>query len=128
MFKGGIYWLFVNQKTHQACSPFDELHLYWTEDLNNPTWIPHKQNPIVSDVRKSRPAGDIIEENGKWYRPAQDSGLRYGHQVHLQEITVWTQEEYVERTVQTISPIRALGIHTLNKSKNGYWVDFYSKR
>lgn len=127
--KDGLYWLFINQKAHPACSPFDELNLYWTESIDEPNWYSHPQNPIVSDVRNSRPAGRPFQENGTWFRPAQDSGLRYGYQVQLQEIIKWTKDSYLEKTRNTISPKDdALGIHTLNKTNVGFWMDFYSRR
>ncbi|MBN3582527.1 hypothetical protein JYB64_09005 [Algoriphagus aestuarii] len=127
--KDGLFWLFVNQKSHDACSSFDELYLYWCTDLKNPTWNPHPQNPIVSDVTSARPAGKPFQENWKWFRPAQDSGLRYGHQVQIQEIVTWSKEEYQEKTIQTITPASGfLGIHTFNKTGQSAWIDFHSKR
>ena len=129
--KDGLYWLFVNQKAHSACSPFDELFLYYTDDIQNPTWQAHPVNPIVSDVRCSRPAGRIFEKDGKWFRPAQDSGLRYGHRIQIQEILVLTKEAYQEVRVQTLEPdsdSEALGIHTLNFGEKGAWLDFYYRR
>ena len=127
--KDGLYWLFVNQKAHSACSPFDELFLYFTEDIQHPHWQAHPKNPIVSDVRCSRPAGRIFEKAGRWYRPAQDSGLRYGHRIQIREILVLTKEEYQEATVQTIEPdAGTLGIHTLNFGGKGAWLDFYHRR
>lgn len=127
--KDGLYWLFVNQKAHSACSPFDELFLYFTEDIQHPHWQAHPKNPIVSDVRCSRPAGRIFEKAGRWYRPAQDSGLRYGHRIQIREILVLTKEEYQEATVQTIEPdAGTLGIHTLNFGEKGAWLDFYDRR
>lgn len=126
----GVYWLFVNQKAHPECSPFDELHLYFSESLEVPSWTPHPQNPIVSDVRKSRPAGRIFLQNGKLFRPAQDSGLRYGYRVHIQEIVCLTKTAYVEKTVQTLesAPDFALGVHTYNQGKLGVWIDLFRRK
>lgn len=129
--KDGLYWLFVNQKAHPACSPFDELFLYFTEDIHHPNWQAHPMNPIVSDVRCSRPAGRIFEKKEKWYRPAQDSGLRYGNRIQIREILMLNKEEYQEVTVQTIEPdseAEALGIHTLNFDEKGAWLDFHYRR
>jgi hypothetical protein len=125
------YWLFVNQKTHPRASPFDELFLYFSNEIENPKWHAHPMNPIVSDVRCSRPAGKIFEKNGIWYRPAQDSGKHYGHQIKIQRIKLWTEKEYEEETDQIISPGWAEGIigtHTLNFTDNFLTVDAYSKK
>lgn len=126
----GVYWLFVNQKAHSECSPFDELHLYFSDNLENPSWQAHPQNPIVSDVRKSRPAGRLFSKNGMLYRPAQDSGLRYGHRVRIQKIQVLSKEEYRETTVQTLESGSGLvqGIHTFNQGHDGVWIDLYHRK
>ena len=126
--KDGLHWLFITQKAHPSSWPFDELNLYWTDDLENPQWNPHPQNPIVSDVRQARPAGRLFEKDGHWHRPAQDSEIRYGHRVRIQKIKTWTQSEYEEETVQIIQADHALGIHTWNQSHSGTWADFYVRR
>ncbi|ERM80134.1 hypothetical protein P872_14445 [Rhodonellum psychrophilum GCM71 = DSM 17998] len=128
---GGKFWLFVNQKPHVACSPFDELNLYWSETLENPVWHAHPANPIVSDVRNSRPAGRLFSKGGKTYRPSQDSGLRYGHQVGINEIVRLSETAYEEQIVSTIGPEinpGALGIHTFNVMDNRVFVDFYFRK
>lgn len=127
----GKYWLFANQKPHPACSPFDELHLYWTETLKNPVWHAHPSNPIVSDVRNSRPAGRLFSKQGKLYRPSQDSGLRYGHQVGINEIVQLSETVYEEKRVFTLGPEifpNALGIHTFNVKEDRIFVDFYFRK
>ncbi len=125
------YWLFVNQKPHPACSSFDELHLYWSESLENPVWNPHPANPIVSDVRNSRPAGRLFSKGGKLYRPAQDSGMRYGHQVGINEVVQLSETAYEEKRVFALGPEifpDALGIHTFNVSGDTVFVDFYFRK
>lgn len=129
--KDGRYWLFINQKAHPACSSFDELYLYYSDKLEPYSWVSHPQNPIVSDVRKSRPAGRIFEKDGKLFRPAQDSGLRYGHRIHIQEILLINTDNYQERTLRTIEPktnSQVLGIHTYNESPQGIYLDMYFRR
>lgn len=127
--KDGLFWLFITQKAHPACWPFDELNLYWTEDLERPKWNAHPKNPVVSDVRKARSAGKLFEKDGQWFRPAQNSGIRYGHQVRLQKVSKWSKSEYEEETVQIIQAADpALGIHTWNGNESGTWVDIYFRR
>jgi hypothetical protein len=129
--KDGKYWLFINQKSHPGASPFVELFLYSSPSLENPIWTPHALNPIVSDVHSSRPAGRIFERNGKLYRPAQDSGRRYGHKIRIQEIITLSDFEYEEKTVEIIHPDESqgvLGTHTLNFSDSWIFSDnFYRK-
>ena len=125
------YWLFVNQRPHAGASAFEELYAYHSPSLINPTWTGHALNPIVSDVRSARPAGRIFQRNGKWYRPAQDSGLRYGHRIKIQEILKLTPTEYAEKTTAIIAPDASkeiLGTHTFNFTDRWIFSDAYSKR
>lgn len=125
------YWLFVNQKSHPACSSFDELHLYWCESLEDTHWKPHPMNPIVSDVRCSRPAGKLFERNGKLFRPAQDSGQRYGHRIAVQEVLELSETSFLEKTAYYIEPElvpNALGVHSLNFCEDNMFLDFYFRK
>lgn len=129
--KDGKFWLFVNQKPHPASSSFEELNLYFCDSLHAPNWTSHPMNPIVSDVRKSRPAGKLFYKDGKLYRPAQDSGKRYGHRIAVQEILKLTESDFEERTAFFIEPELvdgALGVHTLNFCKNKMFLDFYFRK
>lgn len=128
--KDGLYWLFVNIKPHPGASSFDELCLYYSEDLLNGDWISHPLNPIVSDVRSSRPAGNLFIENGTWFRPAQDSAKHYGHQIRIQEILQWNREKYKEQTFKIISADwnpSLTGTHTINFSKNWIVLDSFKR-
>jgi hypothetical protein len=125
------YWLFVNQKAHPECSPFDELYLYFSESWEKPDWKSHPQNPIVSDARKSRPAGNLFVENGKLYRPAQDSELRYGHRIRIQEVIQLDKDKYLEKEAYILNPpmkTGILGMHTINFTEDAVFMDFYSRR
>ena len=53
----GRYWLFVTVAAPGA-RPSDELCLY-SRRLHGP-WRPHPRNPVVSDVRRARPAGRVL--------------------------------------------------------------------
>ena len=126
-----LYWLFVNQRPHAGTSAFVELYAYHSPSLLEPTWTPHALNPIVSDVRSSRPAGRIYKKDGKLYRPAQDSGLRYGHRVKIQEILKLTVNEYLEKTVDVIEPENSkkmLGTHTFNFTAKWIFSDGYYRK
>jgi hypothetical protein len=126
-----VYWLFVNQRPHAGTSAFVELYAYHSPSLINPVWTPHALNPIISDVRCARPAGRIFERNGKLYRPAQDSGLRYGHRIKIQEILKLTPTEYFEKTVEILSPDaskKMLGTHTFNFTDKWIFSDAYYRR
>ena len=111
------YWMFTNMKEHPGISGYDELFLFYSDSLVGGNWVPHTQNPIVSDVRRARPAGGIFTKNGKLYRPAQNCAKRYGYGMQIAEIKTLTETEYHEEIVQSIHPDWAHDLrttHTIN--------------
>ena len=109
----GLWWMFVAIADTDSS---DELHLYYSSTPLGP-WKPHKQNPVKSDVRNSRPAGRLFYWNGELCRPAQDSSQRYGYAMTINRIVRLTPDEFVEQEISKILPQwrRDLrGTHTLN--------------
>jgi len=98
------WWLFANVQENIGVSPQDELFLYFSDSLLSNNWIPHPSNPIVSDVRKARPGGRIFEQNGKIYRPSQDSSRGYGYGLKINQIVKLTATEYEETEIDHIAP------------------------
>ena len=114
---GSRLWLFAGV-AEPGASVNDELHLYSTAALDGP-WVPHPENPIVSDVRRARPAGAIFRHRGRLIRPAQDCSRGYGTAVVLNRIDVLTTEEYAESPIGRIEPNWApglVGTHTYNST------------
>jgi hypothetical protein len=114
----GKWWLFANMvENKSATSTWDELFVFHTDDPIEGVWKSHARNPIVSDVRRARPAGRLFVHNGIIYRPGQDCSRCYGYGIRLHEILTLTEEEYREKEVCAIEPLWApdlLGVHTLN--------------
>ncbi len=112
---GNRWWLFANAEA--GCGSLaDELHVFFGNSPLGP-WTPHRRNPVISDVRRSRPAGGLFERGGRWYRPAQDSSRGYGSGVSLQRIVTLDEREYVEEAVAQLLPHWApslRGVHTIN--------------
>jgi hypothetical protein len=78
-------------------------------------WTPHRLNPVISDARRARPAGAIISEGGRLYRPSQDCSVRYGYAIHINEITRLSVDEYEETETVSIVPDGSrdiIGTHT----------------
>jgi hypothetical protein len=92
----GRLWMFVTVAS-RGMSPDTELHLFHAEDLRGP-WQAHPLNPIVSDVRRARPAGALWEEDGQLIRPSQDCTPGYAFAISFQRITTLTPEDYAEET------------------------------
>ncbi len=111
----GRWWLFVNIAVPGA-SIQDELHLFWADSLAA-GWNAHPANPIVSDVRRARPAGRLLYRDGELIRPSQDSSRTYGGAIVLNRVTRLTPTDYEETPIARIDPPRIpgrIGTHTFN--------------
>ena len=125
------YWIFTNIKEVLGASAHEELFLYYTDDIINGKWNAHPKNPIVSDVRYARPAGNIFVKDNKLYRPAQNCSKRYGYGINIQEIISLNENEYEEKNVDSISPNWAsdlLGTHTINHCEGITIIDALIKQ
>ncbi len=125
-FKDDRWWMFTSMVETDGCANRDELFLFSSETLITDEWVPHPKSAIVSDVRCARSAGKIFEENGKLFRPAQDSSGASGHSTRLQEIVTLNLEDYEEREVSVIKPswtpcVR--GVQTIARAKGITMVD-----
>lgn len=109
----GTWWMFLS--TSENSIP-DELYLYHAQSPLGP-WIPHRRNPVKSDVRGSRPAGKLFHWNGDLYRPAQDSSGRYGYAISINKIIQLDAREFREVEVSKILPKwrkDLVATHTIN--------------
>jgi glycosyltransferase involved in cell wall biosynthesis len=123
------WWMFVNVAEPEADSS-DELHLYWSASPLGP-WTAHRANPVVSDVRRARPAGPLFSRDGMLYRPSQDCSRAYGHCVLINRVDILNEDEYRETTVDRISPgwrKDILHVHTLGGSQRLRVVDYLVSR
>ena len=122
--EGSRLWLFVGV-AEPGASVNDELHLYSSSTLRGP-WLPHPENPVVSDVRSARPAGRIFRHDGQIIRPSQDCSRGYGTAVVFNRIDVLTLSQYAETAIGRIEPTWSpglLGTHTYNCSRHVEAVD-----
>jgi hypothetical protein len=127
--ENGCWWMFVNVAEPGADSS-DELHLYSSPTPLGP-WSAHHANPVVSDVRRARPAGPMFVRDGKLFRPSQDCSRAYGHCVLINRVDVLRDDEYKETTVQKISPgwrKDILHVHTLGGAGRLRVIDYLVSR
>ncbi len=115
--KDGMWWLFANVCENEGSSSSDELFLFYSCDLISSDWTPHPMNPIVSDVKSSRPAGSMFLLDGRIYRPSQNSGQRYGYGMKLNQVVTLSESDYEESSILDIKPTwdrRIIACHTIN--------------
>lgn len=128
------YWLFVCLRVSSEApnnSINDELFLYYSDELVTDKWISHPENPIISDVRKARPAGRLLEQNGRLFRPSQDCSKRYGYGIRIHQITTLSETRYREKTVASYYPGRGTGVlaqHTYSRNGNIIVIDAMVRR
>jgi hypothetical protein len=116
LFHQGRWWLFA-AGAQRGATDHDELFLFYSDRLSGP-WQPHPNNPVKSDCRGARPAGRIVNDNGRLLRPAQDCEERYGAGLVWNEITELTPTRFCEREVAYWSGPRDLsvsGIHSFDR-------------
>lgn len=119
----GLWWLFLNIGEQNGICLQDELHLYYANAPFGP-WASHVENPVKSDARNSRSAGNIFYRDGKLYRPAQDCATGYGKATVLNRIDRLDTEGFSETPVARIDAGWRKGClctHTLSRSEK-YWA------
>lgn len=112
----GLWWLFTNVAAVDGASTNDELHLFYADTPLGP-WVPHRRNPVKSDVRSARPAGALFRWKGALYRPAQDSSVAYGQAISINRVERLTPTEFVETEASKVLPLWHRNLsrnHTLN--------------
>ena len=123
-----LWWLFANVGEHQGASTCDELCLFYSDDPLAGNWRPHPRNPIISDIRRARPAGKIIVKDGQLLRPSQNSSVRYGYGLNINEIQKLTTTDYEERILSRIEPgeSRSIkGVHTITTDGDLTLIDAF---
>lgn len=105
----GHWYLFVNV-SESGGSTCDELFLFVADELTGP-FRPHPLNPIVSDVRRARPAGRLFNHGMRLIRPGQDCAASYGAAIVFNEVLELSPTRYRERP---LSRLDASGLPGLN--------------
>lgn len=120
----GKLWMFVGT-SNERYSSCDELSIFYADALSGP-WTPHPMNPVVSDVRRARPAGRLFYEDGQLLRPSQDCSETYGGALNFYKVLKLSETEYEEQAVARITPdwLKAnRGAHTYTRSTDFEVID-----
>lgn len=113
-FHEGHWYLFATVSENQN-STWDELFLFVADDLTGP-FLPHPSNPILSDVRRARPAGRLFEHAGRLIRPSQDCAAGYGAAVVFNEVLELSPTRYSEQPLSRLAPGWTEACHTYSRS------------
>jgi hypothetical protein len=118
------FWMFAGVSNGKY-SNSDELWLFFADALTGP-WTPHRGNPVLSDVRRARPAGRLFYDEGRLIRPSQDCGKAYGYALVFSEVLTLNETEYEERQIARLNPEvipGCVGTHTYNRTEQFEVVD-----
>lgn len=97
------WWLYAGDVSCRT------LRLYYADDLMGP-WREHPQSPILQgSLFFSRPAGRVIQWDGKILRFAQQDIPWYGKQVWALEVLTLTEDRYEERLARDTPLLQAAG-------------------
>lgn len=125
LFHDGLWWIFVTADSI-GVSTQDQLSIFYSESLEG-VWTAHRANPVKSDSRSSRPAGRLIQQNGRLFRPAQDCDGDYGAGLVWFEITELSPERFSERKIAAWDArveLGAMGLHSFDQLGELHAIDF----
>jgi hypothetical protein len=100
--RDGRYWMWVNIAVPGGRLSV-ETFLYSSDRLDG-DWRAHPKNPVVSDVRRARPAGRPFALGDRLIRPSQDCSSRYGASVVFNHVDVLTVDDYREHPIGSLEP------------------------
>lgn len=106
---GGRLWLFMAMSAAGGAVN-DELFLFHADSPHG-DWVPHPRNPVVSDVRRARPAGPLFSEGSTLYRPGQDCAEEYGSAIWVSRVDRLDEREYHETPVRRVDAGWRPGAH-----------------
>jgi len=119
----GYEWIFATDKEN----PLAGLKIFYRKD--NESWVPHKLNPVKTDIKNSRPGGNFFVRNGRLFRPVQDSEECYGRRIRIMQIDSLTTDNFAEHEVAVFDsdtyPPYNKAFHTFNVEDSFVVVDGY---
>jgi len=131
IYKNHQYWLFTNIAKNKGSSNLDELYVFYSKSLISKNWKPHNQNPIKSDVKSSRPAGNFFTHNNELFRPSQNNSKHYGFGMKINKVESISNDVYEENEIDAIYPNwekSILGTHTINSQQKLTVIDALLRR
>ena len=124
-----VNWLLTNKSNDQTNDPNNELYIYKIIG-NFEKFISHKLNPVITDCRTARNAGNLNFTN-KMLRPSQiNNSSGYGVGLNINRIVSLNLENFQEILIKTIHPNKktnATGLHHISNTQSKVVVDVREK-
>lgn len=113
------FWLFTS--VNGGSNVFYIYHAATLED----EFVPHQKNPIASNDKNFRGAGNLFIVDNRLYRPTQNIGIRYGGSVNINEITKLSESEFETNLLFEVKPKAPYerGLHNLSFLENTIVLD-----
>lgn len=116
------WWLLFTRKDYSS----ENLYAWYADELTGP-YQPHRNNPVKTDIRSSRPAGNLFKWQNQLIRPAQDGSRTYGGRIALNSFKELSPHTFKEETIGFIEPdfhpTYKKGVHTISTSGNYTAID-----
>lgn len=117
------FWLFTCIEKNSSKNT--ELYIYYSDNLLE-GWKEHSKNPVISDIKNARPAGNVFIFNGNIIRPSQNCENHYGYALNFNVIKELNESTYIEEKIDTILPNwkkNNLCNHTFNFNEDFELID-----
>jgi len=119
----GIWWMFSSDKNDGSSH---NLNLFFADGLFS-DWKPHPCNPVKTDIRSSRSAGNPFIYNNNIYRPSMNYEDKTEGSITINLIVDLSKTSYEEISLKSIFPFKKSRFpdktHHLFSSKNFTLID-----
>lgn len=118
---GGRWWLFATVVPELGLSGCETLYVFYADSPISSEWLPHVNNPVVSDASSARPGGNFYTKDGQLFRVSQDCAGRYGAGVNINKVIEISAEKYQETLISRHYPDwdeDLVALHTFNFNNN----------
>ena len=113
--KNKLWWLLTNIGVDSNDLHSKNLSIFYSKNLLKKTFVPHNKNPVITDIKYARNAGNLRVKNKKIFRVSQNCEKYYGHNINILEINKISINNYKETLKKEIFLRKKnKGFHTYN--------------
>ncbi|WP_372757860.1 hypothetical protein [Mariniflexile sp.] len=116
VYHNNLYYLFANVIEDFEIGNNERLYIFYSKDLFSTKWTPHKENPVITNAKSARNAGNFFFEKDKLCRVSQNCFDQYGENLVINEVLELSTDNYKEKILRQINPPKEyIGMHTMNR-------------